>query len=247
MPFTISHTAIVVPLTCRPYKYLSATGLLIGSMVPDFLYFFLLDPYFYYGHTWWGIFVYDIPLALLVAFLYHLQVRPALINFAPQWAGSRLNSFRYFNWNTYFRQHFLVVIFSVIYGALTHIFLDAFTHGDGFSEVLPVLEKDVPVLGRTIKMWYLWQYISSVIGLLILFFFFLKIPLSHIRKPVRPSRKTSFWLLTFLLSTVILLLNHQLHYIPTFRIDYLAVIMGGLLYSFLIMILITKKINLTGK
>ncbi|CAL1516349.1 DUF4184 family protein [Chitinophaga sp. MM2321] len=244
MPFTISHIAIVVPFTCRPHKYLSATGLIIGSMVPDFLYFILLNPYFNGGHQWWGIFVYDIPLSLLLAFLYHNGVKPALISQLPAWAGNRIGHFRSFNWDHYFQRHYLVVIASVILGVLSHFFLDAFTHGDGyFVGLLPFLQQDVSLFAHPMKMWYLLQYISSIAGLLIILYFFLKIPAKHNSSKSGILRKLGYWLLVAVFTVIILLFNHQFHYIKCEGADYLAVIMGGFFYSYFVVMMSVKKLT----
>ncbi|WP_220463965.1 DUF4184 family protein [Adhaeribacter radiodurans] len=40
MPFTFSHPAIVLPLTLLLRKWYSLTGLVIGSLTPDFEYFY---------------------------------------------------------------------------------------------------------------------------------------------------------------------------------------------------------------
>jgi len=39
MPFTFSHPAIVLPLATLRRQWISATGLIIGSITPDFEYF----------------------------------------------------------------------------------------------------------------------------------------------------------------------------------------------------------------
>ncbi|PSL49915.1 uncharacterized protein DUF4184 [Chitinophaga niastensis] len=207
-------------------------------MVPDFLYFTLLDPYFNAGHLWWGIFVYDIPLSLLLAFLYHNVVRQALIAYSPKWISGRLRLFGNFNWNTYFRQHYLVVISSVIIGVLSHLFLDAFTHGEGvFVELLPALQGDVTVLHHQMKMWYLMQYISSIVGLPLLLYFFLKIPMTKKVSRMVTQQKAGFWLLVVVASIMILLGNEYLHHINCKGLDYLAVAMGGLFYGLIVVVL----------
>lgn len=38
MPFTFSHPAIILPLSYLPKKWFSLTGLIIGSLIPDFEY-----------------------------------------------------------------------------------------------------------------------------------------------------------------------------------------------------------------
>ncbi|MCW3463056.1 DUF4184 family protein [Chitinophaga nivalis] len=244
MPFTISHIAIVTPLTGAPRRYLSATGLMIGSMVPDFLYFILLNPYFKDGHQWWGIFVYDIPLSLLLAYLYHYLLKSSLLHYAPEWAAQRLNRFRYFDWDTYFRQHYLVVTFSIIIGVLTHFFLDAFTHGHGYFTIrMPLLQGTVTIAGHTIKTWYLLQYLSSVAGLAILFYVFLKIRMIPKNAVLPAPHKTRFWVTVAFASVLVLVINEYLHPIRCQQIDYLAVIMGGIFYGFLLTSLLYRPGN----
>ncbi|MFY0252520.1 DUF4184 family protein [Chitinophaga sp. 30R24] len=235
MPFTISHAAIVLPFTYSFRKYFSATGLIIGSMVPDFFYFVFLNPYFSDGHTWWGIFVYDIPLALLLAFLYHQLVKPVLISYLPTWAGNRLQLFRPFNWNRYFRKHYLITIFSMLLGVLTHFFLDGFTHEGGwFVCQIPALQQNITVFQHPMPMWYLMQYLTSLVGLLILFYFFMKIPMTSNHRPIEKRQKIRFWLITALLSAVILWANEYFHHIDTKRLDYLATALGGIFYGLVI-------------
>ncbi|WP_240482010.1 DUF4184 family protein [Flavobacterium psychrophilum] len=41
MPFTFSHPAIILPLRYLPRQWFSLTGLIIGSLTPDFEYFWL--------------------------------------------------------------------------------------------------------------------------------------------------------------------------------------------------------------
>ncbi|NSL88778.1 DUF4184 family protein [Chitinophaga solisilvae] len=234
MPFTISHIAIVLPFACRRRKYLSVTGLMTGTMTPDFLYFILLDPYFSAGHTWWGIFLYDVPLALLLTFLYHDVVKAALIQYLPGWAGMRIHHFRYFSWDQYFRQHYLVVISSVILGALSHLLLDAFTHGHGyFAGSIPFLRRNIRIFHHPMEMWYLMQYLSSIAGLLLLIYFFFRIP-----KSMRPAGKPPriapplFWLLAVLIAAAILWV-HSLEPHPLRKnMDYLATVMGAFFYGF---------------
>ncbi|WP_143304689.1 DUF4184 family protein [Chitinophaga vietnamensis] len=241
MPFTVSHAALVVPFTWLPRRYLSATGLIIGSMVPDFLYFISLDPYLSAGHRLPGIFIYDIPLALLFAFLYHGLLRQTLIRWAPQWAAARLSRFGSFNWPKYFSQHYIAVIFSILLGVYSHLFLDAFTHGHGyFVQHLPALQAAVDLPGKTMPGWYLMQFITSILGLIVLFYFFFRIPVRK-RGGITFTHKLFFWLLTGALASIILLVNERYHHIDCKGLDYLAVVMGGVMYAFVVMAVAFNK------
>src|SRR5665647_2066569 len=71
MPFTFSHPAIVLPATYLPKKWHSLSALIMGSMTPDFEYFIRMKDASKYGHTWTGVFWFDIPMGLLLIFLFH--------------------------------------------------------------------------------------------------------------------------------------------------------------------------------
>lgn len=75
MPFTFSHPAIVLPITRLPNRFVSATGLIIGSLTPDFEYFLRLNLHSAYSHTIAGVFWFDLPLGIILAFLFHLIVK----------------------------------------------------------------------------------------------------------------------------------------------------------------------------
>ena len=244
MPFTLSHAAIVTPFSTSCGKYLSATGLIIGSMVPDFFYFILLNPYFSEGHTWWGIAIYDIPLGICLAYLYHYGIKQTLSYYLPAFLGKRLYQYNSFNWHQYFRTNYLVVIISILTGVLTHFFLDAFTHEEGyFTHLIPVLENTSYIFNHPVKNWYLLQYLTSVAGLLILYWYYMKIPVTENAPTASISRKTGFWATVTVLSAGILLLNENLHHIDCRGMDYLATILGGIFYSFMITMLLFRRYN----
>ncbi|HAT6805041.1 TPA: DUF4184 family protein [Citrobacter freundii] len=43
MPFTFTHPAVVIPIYHYVNRSLSLSALIIGSMAPDFVYFFLFS------------------------------------------------------------------------------------------------------------------------------------------------------------------------------------------------------------
>src|SRR5580765_7324040 len=104
MPFTFSHPALVLPLIKARLK-LSATGLIIGSMIPDFEYFIRMTDISKYSHTLTGIFWFDIPLALFVCFIYHLVVRNSLFDNLPSFLKERVSAYKGFDWSGYFQKN----------------------------------------------------------------------------------------------------------------------------------------------
>ncbi len=91
MPFTFSHPAIVLPLNYLPKKWFSLTGLVIGSLTPDFEYFIRMKIKSEYSHTLEGLFWFDLPLGVLLAFIFHNIVRNNFYNNLPLFFKSRFS------------------------------------------------------------------------------------------------------------------------------------------------------------
>lgn len=200
MPFTPCHSVAVLPFARS--KYLSATGLIIGTMVPDFEYFFRMDVKGIYGHTVLGIFYFDLPVTILLAFTFHLVVKKNLIDNLPAFLQSRFQEIRNSDFIGYVKQHKLDFVISIILGAATHIIWDGFTHRRGiFVQVLPgFYEGTVDFRGMHFPVWYALQYISTIVGAGILGVYILMM------KPVagtynRP--KLLYWILLVLIIAVI--------------------------------------------
>lgn len=105
MPFTFSHPAIVLPLTYLPKKWYSLTGLVIGSIAPDFEYFIRIKVQSNYSHTWFGLFYFNLPLGIILAFIFHNIVRNTLIQNTPIFLQQRFNKVISFQWNNYFKKN----------------------------------------------------------------------------------------------------------------------------------------------
>lgn len=171
MPFTFSHPAAVLPLGKLPGKYISVTGLVIGSMVPDFEYFIRMHDRSDFSHSWGGIFYFDLPLSLILAFAYHLFVRNTLIDHLPGFLARRLQDFKKFDWSVHFRQAFITIIISIIIGATSHIVWDGFSHAHGlFVDMFPFFNRHVPVAGHHIPVFVLMQHGGSIAGALLILY-----------------------------------------------------------------------------
>ena len=132
MPFTFAHLAIILPFIYLPKRWFSLTGLIIGSMTPDFEYFIRMNIQSIYSHTIWGVFWFDLPLGILLCFLFHKVIKYALYENLPLFLKSRFSSFADFDFSTYFKRNYLIVILSILIGAFSHILWDSFTHETGF-------------------------------------------------------------------------------------------------------------------
>ena len=177
MPFTFSHPAIVLPLAYLPRRWFSLTGLIVGSMTPDFEYFLRMRMRTDYSHSISGLFWFDLPLGLLLAFLFHNIVRDRLVDNLPGFLKSRLAALCRFEWNGYFKKHWLVVMVSILLGACSHLLWDNFTHAHGyFVEAIPALANTVVFSGMQIPVFKLLQHSGTVIGGLIIAFAICKLP-----------------------------------------------------------------------
>lgn len=177
MPFTFSHPAIVLPLTYLPRQWFSLTGLIIGSLTPDFEYFLRMRIKSNYSHTIDGLFWFDLPLGLLLAFLFHNIVRNSLFDNLPTFLKSRFSAFRQLYWNEHFKRNWFVVTISILIGAASHILWDSFTHDHGyFVQTIPTLQNSVDFLGGQIPILKILQHSSTLIGGLVIAFAIYKLP-----------------------------------------------------------------------
>ena len=167
MPFTFSHPLIILPLY-RYSKWFSMTGLIIGSMSPDFEYFMRMRMLGLYGHATIGIFLLNPLIGLTVTFIFHLIIRNPLIRHLPATLQRRFNAYLTFNWIQYFCQHYLIVIFSLFLGSLSHIFWDSFTHPSGWfvSHSFWLNQKITLPFLQLLPVYKFIQHGSSIFGLI---------------------------------------------------------------------------------
>ncbi|MCX2738728.1 DUF4184 family protein [Pontibacter anaerobius] len=166
MPFTAAHPAIILPLLRR--RWFSATALVIGSMAPDFEYFFRLRTQSEVSHTLAGLLLFNLPVTLLLCLLFHSTVRDLAVQFLPPYFKKRALAQTYpADWLQYLRANWLVVSSSALLGAFSHLFWDSFTHQSlYFVSVLPVLSTvvEIPFIDFKIELHRLLQHLSTAVG-----------------------------------------------------------------------------------
>ncbi len=194
MPFTFSHPAIVLPFINKRGKYLSGTGLVVGSMAPDFETFLKFGDEKIYSHTWLGLFWFDWPLALVLTFVFHLFVKGPLIDHLPAGLRNRLNSLRELDWLDYCKKHPFVVIYSLFIGVFSHLIWDAVTHLNLYYA--DSITSNVKVFGH--RLYIFLQYFCSLAGALYIIFYVKRMPLTHNPRPQNKIFK--YWLYILLLT-----------------------------------------------
>jgi len=145
------------------------SALIIGCFAPDFEYFVPFAHHSTFGHTLLGVFALDLPLSLVVLWLFHRYAKEPLAACLPAGARARLRlGPRTLSINSFSR--LALIVFSILVGVASHILWDSFTHtGYWFSDHVPLLNRYVslPLFGP--RPWLgILQYFSSALGIVIL-------------------------------------------------------------------------------
>jgi hypothetical protein len=196
MPFTLSHAAAVLPLQ-RFGKYsLPLTALVIGSMAPDFGYFFSHHASRAVTHSFTGLVTFSLPAGFVAWLFYVALLEKATITLLDD------------RWHTRFAHTeaitpslLLRAAIAIVLGAATHLVWDAFTHRATFAtRLFPFLLGPTPGLGW-LPIYHLLHGLSSVVGLGILAAWARKLHRLPARSLMRPyaigprARAAAIWVL----------------------------------------------------
>lgn len=206
MPLTFSHPALILPLRFLPKSWFSLTALVIGSMTPDFEYFLRMKVKSDYSHTIGGIFWFDLPLALLLTFIFHNVIRNFLLQNLPEFIQSRTLVFIRFNWNRHFKKYWIIVLISLLIGIISHVFWDSFTHKDGyFVNQFDFFRNTLSVYNIEIPFWKIAQHASTLIGAIVIVMVFITLPKKEF-VPGIVSNKL-YWVTVFLFMLSVLFIR----------------------------------------
>jgi len=198
MPFTASHPAIILPLLKR--RVFSVSGLLMGSMVPDFEFFIRLQAEVVHGHSYLAMFWLNVPVALFCITLYHIIVRNQLILNLPSYFRKRFQPFLLFDWIAYLKSNYLKVVYSIIIGNASHLFWDAFTHFDGFFvPYMPFLNAEF----WQVPLYHILQYGFSVLGALAIMKFISKMPQYKLNGHSSIKNMLLYWVLVSVFTVLV--------------------------------------------
>ncbi len=238
MPFTFSHPAIVLSLKKLSNNKLSMTGLIIGSLSPDFEYFIRMKMKGEYSHTLMGNLWLNLPLSIVVCLIFHLIIKIPMIDNSPKCVQQRLLGLRNLDWYSYFIQHWRMVCLSIIIGGYSHIFWDLFTHKN--TLITHYLKFDIISLFG-IPIFKILQHTSSFIGMLIILIYFFSLKKADV-KTVSP--KLTFWIQCIFLVMLILIIRFLF---GLQLVEYGSVIVSGISAIMLALTLVATHENIKSK
>jgi hypothetical protein len=160
MPFTLAHPAAVLPLRRYCPRFLSFTALVIGSVVPDLGYFSGRLHLEELSHTFRGSFIFSLPVGLVLIGLFYWLGLPVIRILPRPWRPVFLPIFLRPSGS------FFVIVISLLIGTWSHLFLDSFTHKDGWlvEHFVALQTPLMPIGHHTLKVYHLLWYVCSFIG-----------------------------------------------------------------------------------
>jgi len=145
------------------------SALVMGSVAPDFPNLLFLRPDKSMSHSLPGMFLIDLPLAVVALWLFHTLLKKPMLTFLPDGFRRRLStsvtSFSFWPW-----KRLWLILVSILVGIATHLGWDAFTHDTSWIyENWTFLRGSVelPVTGQ-MPIYKLLEFGSSVFGLAVL-------------------------------------------------------------------------------
>jgi hypothetical protein len=227
MPFTFSHPAIVLPLKKLTGQTFSLTGLVIGSIAPDFEYFIRMSVLMRYSHYVAGILWFDLPVALLLTFVYHQIVRDQLLSCLPEILNCKLSAFKHFDWISYFKHNWIMVLVSLIIGIASHLFWDDFTHPFGYFVLQSVWLKKVIIISKIqIPVYRIIQHLSSLAGGVVVIFAIFSLKDGRAEQS---KQKLRYWICVSAITGLILTIRFFTSESPLHYGDIIVTAMAGFL------------------
>lgn len=233
MPFTFSHPAIVLPFLRIKHQSLSMSGLIIGSLTPDFEYFIRMKLSGRYSHSLEGMFLLDVPVAIVIAVIFHQLVKRPLIDNLPGYFYGRLLPLRDFNFPSYLRKHFWGFLLCLVVGIGSHIFWDGFTHSNEFFvERIAFLSTPITIGGTDVPLFRYLQHFSTFLGGIAIVFVFHQSSNQIVEN--KPSYR--YWLITVFVAAIMFSLRALLtfEYFGDIVASIISSVLTGLIVSSLI-------------
>ena len=220
------------------------TGLIIGSVAPDFEKFMRMRAYDNYSHTWESLFYFNLPLSLILAFLFHQLVRNTLIDNLPAVLQQRLVKYKNFDWVAHFKKHYVLIVVSILAGALSHIFWDAFTHNDGrFVKWLPILKGKLVWGSFKVSIYNFLQMFTSLLGAFVVVVSLFMLPRQNVPERVPVKHKIKYWLIVIALAFIIVVIRYIFGYHLRYLTNLVVSVIGAGLLSLIVVSYLLTRTN----
>ena len=167
MPFTFAHPAAVLPIRRLWPRAFVLSGLVIGSMSPDFAYLMPQLVRRIESHSLRGSIFFCLPVGFATYVIYHVVLKIPLAVLLPAPLQPRVAE-QIARAPGLPARSIPAVLFSLWIGALTHIVWDQFTHpGSRVAQAVPLFDSLLfRVWGYPVYLYRLLQNVSTVAGLL---------------------------------------------------------------------------------
>lgn len=130
MPYTFAHIGYSLPFGKKWNRYFSLSGLVFGSIAPDYDILFRLtkNRFHIFQYDLFSIVFYIYPLALLSAIAFHVFCRDVIILHLPEPLRTRFSQYLHYAFGTELRKRFPAITLSVLGAIFLHLYLDFLCH-----------------------------------------------------------------------------------------------------------------------
>ncbi len=209
MPYTISHTALVLPFARWLARLRLLSAVLVGAMVPDFGVFSPWKLGRFETHSVEALITFCLPVGLVTYWVFQFCIKPAMAQILPDGPYARWQAYAAPEPVLQVRQ-WLLAAAGILVGAVSHLALDGFTHSSGRGVLLfPALDEPLFDIGhRHIIATRLMQDLGSLIGLIVVFAIAVRALRRGTETPVAPrilsQKERQGWAATYLGATLVL-------------------------------------------
>jgi len=217
----------------------------VGSLAPDFRYFFNLAPRGHFGHSFKGVFAFCLPVGMAVLWIFQTVMKLPLISLAPELHQQRLAALaKSFRWGGAGR--FMLILVSLLVGSISHLAWDAFTHDHGLVvRNVPDLRSPLEEVGNQRPLYNVLQHGSSLLGLALLAFWywrwFKRTTPQPVPESMQMSARTKGWIVGSIL-TVATGVSFSYAYFASHRLVSLAIFVGTSAVTFMSVIFVATLV-----
>ena len=162
MPFTLAHVVLARPLWRTAGMRLPLSGIVVGSVAPDLEYLAHLNTERTIGHLLHGVFLLDLPLALVLLALWHRLIKRPVVALVSPRLRPPIDTSPFALGPA---ARFGLVVVSILTGVAGHLLWDGFTHRDGFITTRVSFLQEA--IGRP-HVYDLFNYASTFAGMVLL-------------------------------------------------------------------------------